>query len=351
MDNEPDIAQKISHILLPKDFLRYRLTGELGSEPSDASSTSLFDTTHLCWSQELLDRLDINPTILPPLHGSSEVAGALLKDVAQSCGLRTGMPIVFGGGDQACQALGHGLYDPGMISCTIGTGGQLLAPIKSPTYDPELRLHTYCHAFPGRWFQMAATLSAGLSLKWLRDNLFRSETYQDLADLAATVPPGSEGFFFLPYLVGERTPHMDPNARGAFIGLTLRHGHAHLVRAVMEGVVLSLRSGLDLMVDLEVQVDKIIASGGGVAHPLWLQLQADIFNRPIYRTTTTASAAVGAALLAGTGVGLYPDLATACKQAIRFQTEVVHPNVENARRYTDIYPLFRQLYHKLYETN
>jgi xylulokinase len=345
--NEPQIARRTAHLLLPKDYLRYLFTGELGSEPSDASSTSLFDTAKLCWSQELLDRLEIDLTILPPIHASAEVAGYLLKDVAEASGLRPGTAVVFGGSDQACQALGQGLIEPGTLSCTIGTGGQLLAPLHHPTHDPGLRLHTYCHAFPGRWFQMAATLSAGLSLKWLRDNVFRGDSYQGLADVAATVSPGCEGLFFLPHLVGERTPHMDPNARGAFVGLTLRHGGAHLARAVMEGVVFSLKIGLDLMIVLGVPVNEIVASGGATNHPLWLQLQADVFNCPIHQTATVEAAAVGAALLAGAGVGFFPDLESACKRNIKRRDEVIHPNEENARRYAESYPLFCQLYPSL----
>jgi xylulokinase len=346
-ENEPRIASETNHLLLPKDYLRYRFMGELGSEPSDASSTSIFDTTKLCWSQQLLERLDINADLLPIIHASANVAGILQREVADSVGLRTGTPVVFGGSDQACQALGHGLIDPGVISCTIGTGGQLLAPTRTPTYDPRLRLHTYCHALPGRWFQMAATLSAGLSLKWLRDNVFRGGNYQDLANAAANVPPGSEGLFFLPHLVGERTPHMDSKARGAFIGLTIRHGSAHLARAVMEGVVFSLRSGLELMTELGVPVEKILASGGAIAHPLWLRLQADIFNRPIYQTHTVEAAAVGAALLAGVGVKVFPDLATACKQTSRLKNEVIRPDEGNVRHYTETYPHYCEIYPRL----
>ncbi|MGD9094104.1 MAG: FGGY-family carbohydrate kinase, partial [Anaerolineales bacterium] len=346
-ENEPQIASKTSHLLLPKDYLRYRFTGELGSEPSDASSTSLFDTTNLCWSQELLERVEIKSGLLPSIHDSSDVAGFLRKGVAESIGLQPGTPVVFGGSDQACQALGHGLIDPGGLSCTIGTGGQLLAPTRTPTFDQGLRLHTYCHTYPERWFQMAATLSAGLSLKWLRDNVLRGGNYQDLTNSAATVPPGSEGLFFLPHLVGERTPHMDPNARGAFIGLTIRHEIAHLTRAVMEGVVFSLRNGLDLMIKLGVSVDKIIASGGATAHPIWLQLQADVFNRPIYQTTTVEAAAVGAALLAGVGVNVFPDLVSACKQTIRLRDEVIRPDKGNVRHYAEAYLYYCELYPKL----
>jgi xylulokinase len=213
-----------------------------------------------------------------------------------------------------------------------------------PRYDPEIRLHLFCHALPGHWHLEAATLSAGLSLKWLRDRIFHTESYQELADLAAQAPPGSEGLFFTPYILGERTPHMDPKARGNFLGLTLRHRRAHLVRAVMEGVVFSLRQGLDLMMALGITPRRIVASGGATNHPLWLQLQADIFGRPIYRTTTQEAAALGAALLAGTGIGIYPDIQTACQQIVQFIDEVIYPQPENTSIYAEAYSIFCEIY-------
>jgi xylulokinase len=234
--------------------------------------------------------------------------------------------------------------DPGIVSCTIGTGGQLFAPAPAPLYDPRLRLHLFCHALPDRWHLMAAILAAGLSLRWLRDNVLQGWSYTALADAASRVPPGSERLFFLPYLAGERTPHMDPQATGAFVGLTLRHNREHMTRAVMEGVVFALRQGLELMAELEVPVERIVASGGATAHPLWLQLQADIFNRPIYRTTTVEAAAVGAALLAGVGAGFYLDAAEACHRTVAWRDEVVTPISENVIRYEEAYDTFCRLY-------
>ena len=346
-ENEPEVAEATRQLLLPKDYVRDRFTGAIGTEPSDASSTGLFDPKKVGWSETLLSALHISPGLLPPVHASAGIAGGLLDEAAKASGLRPGTPVVYGGGDQACQALGNGVIDPGVASSTIGTGGQVLAPLLSPAYDPELRLHLYCHALPERWFRMAAILSAGLSLRWLRDSLLVGLTYQQMADLAARVPPGAEGLFFLPYLAGERTPHMDPQASGGFVGLRLHHGRAHLVRAVMEGVVFALRQGLDLILETGVPVDRVVASGGGTHHPLWLQLQADIFNRPIYHTFSEEAAALGAAILAGIGIGVFPDAQMACKQVVQLRKEVFMPDRESVSRYQEVYASYLKLYPRL----
>jgi len=344
VENEPEIAGKTASLLLPKDFLRYRLTGALGTDASDASSTLLFDTAQRRWSHDLLDALRIPPDLLPPLGESAQVAGALTSAAADAMGLREGTPVVYGGSDQAMQALGHGVVEPGMMSCTIGTGGQLFAPLREPAYDPELRLHLFCHAMPDRWHLEAAILAAGLSLRWLRDSVLIGMSYQQIADAAGELAAGAEGLIFLPHLAGERTPYMDPNATGAFIGLTLRHGRAHMARAVMEGVVFALRQGLELMEGLGPPVERIVASGGATAHPLWLQLQADIFRRPIFRTRTVEAAAVGAALLAGVGAGVYADVVAACTQAVMWDNVVVVPDAGRAAFYDERYRAYRRLY-------
>jgi xylulokinase len=242
LENEPATIEQTRRLMLPKDYLRYRLTGETGSEPSDASSTLLFDTVRRAWSSELLNALGLDPALLPEIYESAEIAGGLTAEAAEMTGLQPGTPVVYGGSDQALQALGHGIVDAGQVSCTIGSGGQLFAPITQPHYDPQLRLHLFCHAIPKLWHLEAATLSAGLSLKWLRDSLYPPDTYQSLADAARQVQPGAEGLFFLPHLSGERTPYMDPQAKAAFVGLTRRHEKGHLSRAVMEGVVMALKN-------------------------------------------------------------------------------------------------------------
>ncbi len=349
-EHEPGVVAAAAHLLLPKDYVRYRLTGEIGTEPSDASSTLLFDTANRCWSAPLLDALGLDGRVLPPVAASAAIAGGLLPEIAAATGLCPGTPVIYGGSDQAMQAVGHGVVAPGVLSSTIGTGGQLFAPIARPAYDPQARLHCFCHVLPGVWHLESAMLAAGLSLKWLRDTMMPGLTYQEIADAAATVPLGAEGLFFLPYLAGERTPHMDPRARGSFVGLTLRHGRAHLARAVMEGVVFGMRQGLALMLDLSVTPERILASGGATQHPLWLHLQADMFNRPLYQTTTVEAAAVGAALLAGVGVGVYADVADAVAQAVRYADVVVTPDAENVAHYASLVDTFAALYPALAPT-
>ncbi|HQE91559.1 MAG TPA: xylulokinase [Anaerolineae bacterium] len=349
-EHEPDVVAATAHLLLPKDYVRYRFTGEIGTEPSDASSTLLFDTAHRCWSAPLLDGLGLDGGVLPPVAASAAVAGGLLPEIAAATGLRPGTPVIYGGSDQAMQAVGHGVVAPGVVSSTIGTGGQLFAPIARPAYDPQARLHCFCHVLPAMWHLESAMLAAGLALQWLRDKVMPDLSYQDLADAAATVAPGAEGLFFQPYLAGERTPHMDPHARGSFVGLTLRHGREHMARAVMEGVVFGMRQGLELMLDLGVTPERIIASGGAIQHPLWRQLQADMFNRPLYQTRTVEASAVGAALLAGVGTGLYVDVADAVAQAVHYAAEVVTPDPENVACYAALADTFAALYPALRPT-
>jgi xylulokinase len=343
LENEPDTARATAFLFLPKDYVRFRLTGETGAEPSDASSTLMFDVAGRTWSRPLLEQFNISPDLLPSLRASTDVAGGLSEEAAGLSGLRSGTPVVYGGADQPVQALGHGLIDPGWLSCTIGTGGQLFAPTQSPTYDQGLRLHSFCHILPDRWYLMAATLSAGLSFKWLRDNIFKRTSYQELADLAAQTQD-SEGLFFLPHLAGERTPYMDPDSKACFWGLTLRHHSGHIVRAVMEGVVFSLREGFDLILGLGVPVERVIASGGGTNHLLWLQLMADVFDRPIYQTGSIEAAGRGAAMLAGIGTGVYADANAACQSTVRWSEEIMLPDPARRDTFKERYNLFRQLY-------
>ena len=343
-EHEPKVAGQTAYLLLPKDYLRYRMTGVFGTEPSDAGSTGLFNPTTSEWSTPLLSALDVASGMLPTVGSSMKITGGLDQEIARETGIPAGTPVVFGGSDQGCQALGNGILVPGDVSCTIGTGGQLLAPTSVPSIDPELRLHCYNHVVPDLWFNMGVILSAGLSLTWLRHNFLLDISYQEMADLAMQAPSGSEGLLFLPNLAGMRTPHIDPSARGAFIGLTLHHDRRHLCRAVMEGVVFALRQVLDLMIELGVPVDRIIASGGATNHPLWLQLQADIFNQPIHLTQTSEAAAVGAALLAGIGAGVYADAESAVHQTVRWGEEVVQPVTQNVAAYASAYKAYLRLY-------
>jgi xylulokinase len=322
----------------------------LGTEPSDASSTLLFDPHTRRWSAPLLQIAGLRPEQLPPVFESAQIAGELLPAFAAQCGLPAGVAVVFGGSDQACQAFGQGVFDPGALTVTIGTGGQLFTPLARPVHDPELRLHLFCHIAPHIWHLEAAMLSAGLSLRWLRDAAATGRSYGDLADAAAGVSAAGEGLFFLPYLAGERSPHMDPAARAAFIGLGLNHSTAHLVRAVMEGVVFGLRQGLDLMLGLGVHVDRVIATGGATRHPLWLRLLADTFARPIYPAHTPEATGFGAALLAGVGAGAWPDCSRAVAALPRPEAAAILPDAGQTslyeifyERYKEIYPAVRSL--------
>jgi xylulokinase len=343
VENEPKTVERTRSLILPKDALRFALTGQLGVEPSDASSTLLFDTFHRTWSLELAQALEINSALLPPLHESVEAAGGLNGEVAKAVGLTPGIPVIYGGSDQSMAALGQGIIRPGLLLCSVSTGGQMLAPLQAPLYDSQLRTHTFCHVLKDHWYMMAATLSAGLSLKWLRDNLFMNMTYTQLADLAAEVP-SSEGLYFLPHLAGERTPYMDAGSKAGLWGLTLHHSRNHIVRAVMEGVIFSMRLCLDLFQKLGVPVQEVLASGGGVRHPLWLRLMADIFGQPIYQAETVEASATGAAILAGISVGAYLDAQTACQQVVHRSSEIVQPDQEAVERYRASFVTYCKLY-------
>ena len=256
--------------------------------------------------------------------------------MAEALNLPAGLPVICGAGDQEAQAIGNGIIRSGLLSSTIGTGGQLFTPIDRYRFDPQLRIHTFCHALPDVWHWQAATLTAGASLRWLRDEVLGGRySYQELADAAQLIEPGAEGLLFHPYLAGERTPHMNPNLRGSLTGLSLRHTWKHMARAAMEGVVFTLLDGLDLMRDLGASVDQVIASGGGTKHPLWLQLQADVFGMEVRTTQTPEAAVFGAALLAGVGAGVYEDVATACQKTVKWSEEVVHPRAEMTALYRE----------------
>lgn len=344
---EPEAWRRLRRVLLPKDYVRFRLTGEAGSDYSDASSTGMLNVRERVWCGELLDAAGIPEEVLPRLYESADQAGRLTPQMAEAMHLVGGLPVVCGAGDQEAQAVGNGLIRPGQVSCTIGTGGQLFTPIDRYQFDPQLRLHTFCHSVPGQWHWQAATLAAGLSLRWLRDQVLAGRySYQEMADAAASIQPGAEGLVYLPYLAGERTPHMDPSARGVFCGLTLRHTWKHMARAVMEGVVFSMRDGLELMQEMGLSVDRIVASGGAAQHPLWLQLQADILAAEVVHSETQEAAAYGAALLAGIGVGVYPDFSVACA-SVHYSDEVYRPRTEISARYQELYQIYRGLYSAL----
>lgn len=342
-ENEPETARRTRWLLQPKDYLRYQLTGQIGTEPSDASATLLFDPHVRAWSQPLLEIAGLSPDRMPPLHESVEICAGLTRQAAADLGLRAGTPVVFGGSDQAAQALGQGVIEPGQVSSTIGSGGQWFAPLMEPKHDPGLRLHLFCHVLPMRWHLEAAMLTAGLALRWLRDNLLPDSNYTTLVDEAARVEAAADGLFFLPYLAGERTPHMDPTATAAFLGLALRHGRAALTRAVMEGVVFGMRQGLDLLGELGVRPACVLACGGANRHPLWLRLQADIYGLSVLPAASPEATACGAGLLAGLGAGVFASF-SAATASIPAPLAPVHPDPAAVERYALAYDRFKRLY-------
>ncbi|MFN8561868.1 MAG: xylulokinase [Anaerolineae bacterium] len=347
-ENEPEVYAKAAHVLLPKDYIRLMLTGEYVMDVSDASGTSLLDVANRRWSSEVLDALGIPAAWMPTLAEGPAITGVINADAAELTGLKVGTPVVGGGGDQAAGAVGVGAVEPHIVSLVVGTSGVVFAPLPRYAYEPQGRLHAFCHAVPGMWHFMGVTLSAAGSLQWYRDTLAPGEKFDNLLAPAAEIAPGSDGLIFLPYLSGERTPHPDPLARGAFIGLTVRHTKAHMTRAVLEGVAFSLKDCFGLMdnAGLPDQL-QVRVSGGGAQSPLWRQIIADVIGSPLVTTNSTEGAAYGAALLAAVGAGAFPDVATACKTAIR-TGEATEP--QNPGAYEQAYRNYRALYPALKET-
>lgn len=348
--HEPDLYARIRHVLLPKDYVRLCLTGDYASDKADAAGTLLFDLQKRNWSEEVCAALDIPLDWLSPTHEGSEVTGAVSEEAARATGLRAGTPVVAGGGDQAAGAVGVGAVREGVVSLALGTSGVVFATTDSPAYEPEGRLHAFCHAVPGRWHLMGVMLSAAGSLRWYRDTLAPDLSFGDLLAPAADVAPGSDGLLFLPYLTGERAPHPDPLARGAFVGLTVRHTRPHLTRAVLEGVAFGLREGFDLLRAAGLApVEEVRVSGGGAQSPLWRQILADVLGTPLVTVTSTEGAAYGAALLAGVGAGLWADVETACAASVRV-TGRTEPDPEAAAAYDAAFARYRALYPALKPT-
>jgi len=351
-EHEPEVYAQVAKVLLPKDYARYRLTGGFFSEVSDASGTSMFDVGRRQWSEEMLRALDVPHEWLPEVTESPLVSARVSASAAAETGLLEGTPVVGGGGDQAAQAVGTGIVAEGVVSTTLGTSGVVFAASETYRVEPEGRLHAFCHAVPGMWHLMGVMLSAAGSFRWYRDTLGDLERvqaeksgrdpYDLLTEAAAEVSPGCEGLLFLPYLTGERTPYPDPNARGVFFGLTLRHGKAHMTRAVLEGVSYGLLDSLELMRALGLSIQQVRASGGGARSSLWRQILADVFDAQIVTVEVTEGAAYGAALLAGVGAGVYPTVTAACDAVIRV-TGRTEPGPA-ASVYADYYPRYRALY-------
>jgi xylulokinase len=342
-DHEPEVWRRIAHVLLPKDYVRFRLTGDYAVDKADAAGTLLFDLAARDWSGEVLDALGIDPAWMPRTWEGPEVTGVVSGEAAAITGLRPGTPVVAGGGDQAADAVGVGAVVPGTMALSLGTSGVVFATTDRPLYEPHGRVHAFCHAVPERWHFMSVMLSAAGSLRWFRDALAPEAEFADLVAIAGDAPVGSEGLFFLPYLSGERSPHPDPLARGAFVGLTLAHDRRHLTRAVLEGVAYGLRDGLDLMVAAGMPApDQIRASGGGTASELWRQILADVLDAEIATVNTTEGAAYGAGLLAAVGAGWYGSVENAAA-ALVTATPVAAPGPD-APRYAEAHAIYRDLY-------
>lgn len=342
-DNEPESYGKIKKILLPKDYTRFKLTGEFATDVSDASGTALFDVAKRKWSDTMVSELGLDRSILPAAFESSEVTGQVSVEMAHATGLSPGTPVIAGAGDQAASAIGNGIVEPGTVSCTVGTSGVVFAYLQKPEFDPQGRVHTFCHAVPNVWHVMGVTQGAGLSLQWFRNRFASEAGYDDLTAEATLSPVGADGLFWLPYLMGERTPHLDANARAAWVGLTAKHTRADLTRAVLEGVCYSLKDGLEIISELGANPSLVRLSGGGAKSPFWHQIFADIFNQKVVTLATQEGSAYGAALLAMVGTGEYSSAAEVCRVAIK-EVDTRTPQPKSAELYRDRYAIYRSLY-------
>ncbi len=349
-DHQPDLFHRVRHLMLPKDYIRFKLSGNLAADVSDASGTSLFDVVNRRWSLEMCEASGIDPAILPPVFESSEVCGKVSEEAARLTGLKADTPVVAGAGDQAASAVGNGIVEAGIVSCTLGTSGVVFAHMENVAYDPAGRVHTFCHAVPGKWHVMGVTQGAGLSLQWFRNQLAANIGYDALMEEASTAQPGSDGLIWLPYLMGERTPILDALARGGWVGLTARHRRADLIRSLIEGVSYSQKDCLDIIEELGVNVTTVRASGGGAKSPFWRQILADVFDKRVTTLDTQEGSAYGAALLGMVGTGAFRSVEEACNTAIK-ETSVFEPSpsqtiyAKGHAQYKAVYPALRDIFH------
>jgi xylulokinase len=354
-ENEPENWKRVRSVMLPKDYVRFRLTGDRAIDMADASGTLLLDVAHRRWSQVMLNASGIDERLLPKLFESPDVCGKISAEGAAACGLRLGTPVVAGAGDQAAGAVGIGIVSPGAVSATIGTSGVVFAATDRPALEPKGKLHTFCHAIPGRWHVMGVTQAAGLSLRWFRDQFGAGaddgrDPYERLSDEAATIAPGCQGLLWTPYLMGERTPHLDPQARGALVGLTASHTRAHMIRAIFEGVAFSLRDSFTLFDEMKVGVNRIRLGGGGARSALWRQIQADTYGHDVEIVEAEEGAAYGAGILAGVGAGMWKSVDEACASVIRVaktvssQPQAVQVMNTSYAAYRRVYPATRSVF-------
>lgn len=343
-DHEPEQYEKICKVMLPKDYIRFRMCGQMGTDVSDASSTVIFDTAGRQWAWDLIRRTGLEESFFVPCYESDQIAGAVSKECARETGLPEGIPVVYGGGDTLVQALGNGVIQPGMAISNIGTASQLVTVSDRPVYDKEFRTNTFCHVGKDQWLLMGANLSGGISLKWLKNNILEMESYDAMTDLAEQSAPGSDGLFFLPYLSGERTPWNDPDARGIYFGLSLKHGRADMIRAAMEGIIYAQRSSLKIFQGMGLSFERVVASGGGANSRVFRQILADQFGCRVVTSLVREQGCVGAAILAGVGTGVFADQREACERIVRFSEQVTEPEEKRRELYEERFSVFEKLY-------
>jgi xylulokinase len=344
--HEGAVMERVSAVLQPKDYICFRMTGRMVTEPTDASGTCAYDVGHGGWNYALIDELGLPRGIFPEIAPTGSVVGCVSGAASEELGLAPGIPVAAGAADQPAGALGNGVCETGTMSSTIGTAGQIFAPVTAPVYDGHLRTNTFNHAVPNLWYILGANLSAGYCLKWLRENANIPGEYNRLDDRAARVPAGSRGVMFLPYLFGDRTPHRDARARAMFFGLTGRTGTDEMIRAVMEGVVFSMAEGVELAKGLGARPKIVTASGGGARSKLWRQIQADIYGMPVAHSVTEEQACTGAAMLAASAIGLYPDIRSACEAMTRLGVEIETPDMEAHAVYAELFKIYKELYER-----
>lgn len=348
--HEPGAWARVRHLLLPKDYVRWRLSGTHAIDVADASGTLMLDVARRAWSRDILDAVGMDASILPEVFESPAICARVSADGARATGLAPGTPIVAGAGDQAAGAIGMGITRPGAVSVTIGTSGVVFAATEKPTLDARGRLHTFCHAIPRRWHVMGVTQAAGLSLRWLRDQWGFSgngdDAYQAMTREAGQVPPGADGVLWAPYLMGERTPHRDPDVRAGLVGLSAAHTRGHVVRAVLEGVAFSLRDSFEIFADLDIPVTNVRVGGGGARSALWREIQAAVYGRDVSTVAAEEGAAYGAALLAGVGAGFWPSVDDACERVVRTAGTTSAPAGVQAAM-NEQYVRYRRVYHAL----
>lgn len=347
--HEPEVFGQAVHVMQAKDYVRFRMTGCIGAEVSDASATLMFDIVKRDWAWEILELCGMDESLFSDCHESVEIQGTLSKTCIEETGLPKGAQVIYGAGDQQSQSIGNGVLGEGTFICNIGTGGQVSSFAEEPVSDQKMRTHTFCHGIPGAWSVYGAVLNAGMALKWLKNQILETDSFETLNRLAQTVPAGSEGLIFLPYLTGERTPHMDPGARGGFCGLHLAHTRAHMARAVMEGVTFALKDCMDILKEMGLSGDRVISSGGGASSPVWLQIQSDVFGKEVQVLGVQEQACLGACMMAAVAAGHYRDLKEASDKLVNIRPEIYAPDPERHALYQEQIRRYRKLYRQIRE--